>query len=97
MKPRSADYNENILSEQARDELGLTDELIRTHGNSFEQVLSKVRSFLFSRYLPLYPDFGWFKMSEYPVPELWQPWLTSRVERHLRICQLSERSQRQSR
>ncbi len=43
VKPRSADINENVLSEQAREELGLSEELIRTKGNSLDQVLSQVR------------------------------------------------------
>ncbi|XP_045023270.1 RNA-binding protein fusilli-like isoform X1 [Daphnia magna] len=46
VKPRSADINENVLSEQAREEMGLSEELIRTKGNSLEQVLSQVDSFL---------------------------------------------------
>lgn len=44
VKPRSADINENVLSEQAREEMGLSEELIRTKGNSLEQVLSQVSS-----------------------------------------------------
>ena len=43
VKPRSADINENVLSEQAREEMGLSEELIRTKGNSLEQVLSQVK------------------------------------------------------
>lgn len=42
VKPRSADINENVLSEQAREELGLSEELIRTKGNSLDQVLQQV-------------------------------------------------------
>lgn len=49
IKPRSAersdanrsDVNENVLSEQARDELGLSEELVRK-GVSLENVLSQV-------------------------------------------------------
>ena len=49
IKPRSAersdanrsDVNENVLSEQARDELGLYEELVRK-GVSLENVLSQV-------------------------------------------------------
>lgn len=41
VKPRSADINENVLSEQAREELGLSEELIRK-GNSLEHVISQV-------------------------------------------------------
>ncbi len=44
VKPRSADINENVLSEQAREEMGLSEELIRTKGNSLEQVLSQVKA-----------------------------------------------------
>ena len=40
---RSADVNENVLSEQARDELGLSEELVRK-GVSLENVLSQVSS-----------------------------------------------------
>lgn len=43
VKPRSADINENVLSEQAREELGLSEELIRTKGNPLDQVLSQVK------------------------------------------------------
>lgn len=42
VKPRSADINENVLSEQAREELGLSEELIRTKGNPLDQVLLQV-------------------------------------------------------
>lgn len=56
VKPRSADINENVLSEQAREEMGLSEELIRTKGNSLEQVLSQVRqSWIFIIYTIAYP------------------------------------------
>ena len=41
VKPRSADINENVLSELAKDELGLSEEQIRK-GNSLEHVIAKV-------------------------------------------------------
>lgn len=49
VKPRSADINENVLSEQAREELGLSEELIRTKGNSLDQVLLQVFFLFFYR------------------------------------------------
>lgn len=44
VKPRSADINENVLSESAKEELGLSEELIRTKGASLENVLIQVKT-----------------------------------------------------
>lgn len=43
VKPRSADINENVLSEQAKEELGLSEEFIRAKGSPLEQVLVQVK------------------------------------------------------
>ena len=42
VKPRSADINENVLSEPAKEELGLSEDLIRK-GRPLDQVVSQVR------------------------------------------------------
>lgn len=55
VKPRSADINENVLSEQAREEMGLSEELIRTKGNSLEQVLSQVKKAAAQKRKEFYP------------------------------------------
>ena len=47
MKPRSADNNENVLSELAKEELGLSEEQIRK-GDSLEHVISKVVNYSLS-------------------------------------------------
>jgi hypothetical protein len=41
VKPRSADINENVLSESTKEELGLCEDLIRK-GQSLDQVVSQV-------------------------------------------------------
>ena len=43
VKPRSADNNENVLSELAKEELGLSEEQIRK-GNPLEHVITKVNT-----------------------------------------------------
>ena len=43
IKPRSADINENVLSEQAKEELGMTEDLIRK-GQPLDQVIAQVQS-----------------------------------------------------
>ena len=47
MKPRSADINENVLSESTKEELGLCEDLIRK-GQSLDQVVSQVKNKLFA-------------------------------------------------
>lgn len=41
VKPRSADVNENLLSETARNQFGLTDEQVK-NGQPLENVLEEV-------------------------------------------------------
>ena len=59
MKPRSADINENVLSESTKEELGLCEDLIRK-GQSLDQVVSQVKNKLFAFFLsgPKLTDFG---------------------------------------
>ena len=45
VKPRSADINENVLSESTKEELGLCEDLIRK-GQSLDQVVSQVKMFV---------------------------------------------------
>ena len=46
VKPRAADINENVLSEQARDELGLQEDQVRS-GKPLESAIEEVSLFLF--------------------------------------------------
>ncbi|GAB6030575.1 hypothetical protein CHUAL_007437 [Chamberlinius hualienensis] len=49
VKPRTADINENVLSEQCRAEVGLTEEQVRTTGQPLEQVLEQFDQFAKSK------------------------------------------------